>query len=69
MINPMMQNLMNQFGGPQELQRRMNEVQNNLSQMNITPEQYLNQQLQNGQLSKERLNWAIQQANMCMGRG
>lgn len=65
----MMQNLMNQFGGPQELQRRMNEVQNNLSQMNITPEQYLNQQLQNGQLSKERLNWAIQQANMCMGRG
>lgn len=66
--NQMMSQLMNQFGGPQQFQQRLNAAQQQLQQMNMSPEQFLNQQVQNGQLSQDRLNWAIEQANQAYGR-
>ena len=60
--------LVNQFGGPQQFQQAMNSMQNRLMQCNMTPEQFIQSKLQSGELTQDRLNAAIQKANMYTGR-
>jgi hypothetical protein len=68
MNEQMMSLLMQQAGGPVEFQRNVNNVQNLLSQANMSPEQYVQRLVQSGQISQEKVNWAMQMANNMMGR-
>lgn len=62
-----MSTIYNMFGGVQNFQMQANQLQQRIP-MGMTPEAYANQLLQNGQLSQERLNWAMQTVNSCYGR-
>lgn len=64
--NPM-DTIYNMFGGAQNFQMQVNQLQQKIP-MGMTPESYANQMVQNGQLSQERLNWAIQTVNSFYGR-
>lgn len=66
--------MMNQNGGMNFDQNTMNQIQQasatlqqQLRQMNMTPEQYLQQAMTNGAVSQDRYNWARQMANAVMG--
>lgn len=71
MTQPMQQNPMNNiygmFGGAQNLQQQATLLQQRIP-VGMTPEQYANQLLQNGQLTQDRLNWAMGVANKFYGR-
>lgn len=60
--------LVSQFGGPQQFQQALNSVQSQLNQCNMSPEQFIQNKLQSGELTQDRLNAAIQKANMFTGR-
>lgn len=62
-----MNTIYNMFGGVQNFQMQANQLQQKMP-VGMTPESYANQLLQNGQLSQERLNWAIQTVNSFYGR-
>lgn len=64
--NPM-DTIYNMFGGAQNFQMQVNQLQQKIP-MGMTPESYANQMVQNGQLSQERLNWAMQTVNSFYGR-
>lgn len=64
--NPM-DTIYNMFGGAQNFQQQVNQIQQRIP-MGMTPESYANQMVQNGQLSQDRLNWAMQTANSIFGR-
>lgn len=64
--NPM-DTIYNMFGGAQNFQQQVNQIQQKIP-MGMTPESYANQMVQNGQLSQDRLNWAMQTANSIFGR-
>lgn len=64
--NPM-DTIYNMFGGAQNFQQQVNQIQQRIP-MGMTPESYVNQMVQNGQLSQDRLNWAMQTANSIFGR-
>lgn len=64
--NPM-DTIYNMFGGAQNFQQQVNQIQQKIP-MGMTPESYVNQMVQNGQLSQDRLNWAMQTANSIFGR-
>ena len=55
------QNTMNQ------LQQASNALAQQLQQMNMTPQQYLEQAMTNGTISQDRYEWARQMANQIMG--
>ena len=55
------QNTMNQ------LQQASNALAQQLQQMNMTPQQYLEQAMTNGSISQEQYQWARQMANQVMG--
>ena len=59
--------LYNMFGGVQNFQMQANQLQQKIP-MGMTPEAYANQLLQSGQLTQERLNWAMQTVNSYYGR-
>lgn len=59
--------LYNMFGGVQNFQTQANQLQQKIP-LGMTPESYANQLLQSGQLSQERLNWAMQTVNSFYGR-
>lgn len=59
--------LYNMFGGVQNFQMQANQLQQKIP-LGMTPESYANQLLQSGQLSQERLNWAMQTVNSFYGR-
>lgn len=63
-----MNQIMNQFGGPQQFQQQVNYAQQQLQQANMNPQQFLQQQVQSGGLTQQELNAAMQKANMIMGR-
>jgi hypothetical protein len=50
-----------------QLQQASAALQQQLQQMNMTPQQYLEQAMMNGTVSQERYEWARQQANAAMG--
>lgn len=58
----------NQFGGPQQFQQQINAAQNYLQGLNMSPEQFLQQQVQAGKLSQQQLDMAMQRANQIFGR-
>lgn len=69
-----MMNYGNSNGQPQfdqntmsQLQQASAALQQQLRQMNMTPQQYLEQAMMNGTVSQERYEWARQQANAAMG--
>lgn len=62
-----MNTLYNMFGGVQNFQMQANQLQQRIP-MGMTPEAYANQLLQSGQLTQERLNWAMQTVNSYYGR-
>lgn len=64
--NPM-DTIYNMFGGAQNFQMQVNQLQQKIP-MGMTPETYANQMVQNGQLSQERLNWAMQTVDSFYGR-
>lgn len=55
------QNMMNQ------IQQASNALAQQLQQMNMTPQQYLEQAMTNGSISQEQYQWARQMANAVMG--
>lgn len=55
------QNTMNQ------IQQASNALQQQLQQMNMTPQQYLEQAMMQGTVSQDQYNWARQMANAVMG--
>lgn len=55
------QNTMNQ------IQQASNALQQQLQQMNITPQQYLEKAMMQGTVSQDQYNWARQMANAVMG--
>lgn len=64
----------NQNGQPQfdqntinQLQQASNALAQQLQQMNMTPQQYLEQAMTNGTISQDRYEWARQMANQIMG--
>lgn len=57
----------NMFGGAQNLQQQVNQLQQRIP-VGMSPEQYANQLLQNGQITQDRLNWAMNIANKFYGR-
>ena len=59
--------LYNMFGGVQNFQMQANQLQQKIP-MGMTPEAYANQLVQSGQVSQERLNWAMQTVNSYYGR-
>lgn len=65
-----MSGIMNRFGGPEPFQNAMNTAQNTLRQNNFTMEQFMQnpQQIAQKCIPQDRLNWAMQMANQCMGR-
>lgn len=71
MAQPMRQNPMNNvydmFGGAQNLQQQATLLQQRIP-VGMTPEQYANQLLQNGQITQDRLNWAMGIVNQFYGR-
>lgn len=62
-----MNTLYNMFGGVQNFQMQANQLQQRIP-MGMSPEAYANQLLQSGQLTQERLNWAMQTVNSYYGR-
>lgn len=64
--NPM-NAIYNMFGGAQNFQQQVNQLQQKIP-MGMTPEAYANQMVQTGQLSQERLKWAMQTVNSYYGR-
>ena len=68
---PVQQNPMNNvygiFGGAQNFQQQANLLQQRIP-VGMTPEQYANQLLQSGQITQDRLNWAMSVANQFYGR-
>lgn len=62
-----MQMAMGYFGGPQTFQQCVNDANNNLQQMGMNPQQYLQQQLQSGNISQDRMQYAMQMANQILG--
>lgn len=50
-----------------QLQQASAALQQQLQQMNMTPQQYLEQAMTNGTVSQERYEWARQMANAVMG--
>lgn len=69
-----MNGMQNQNGGPMFDQNMMNQIQQasnalaqQLQQMNMTPQQYLEQAMTNGSISQEQYQWARQMANAVMG--
>ena len=62
-----MNTIYNMFGGAQNFQMQANQLQQSIP-IGMTPEAYANQLLQNGQLTQDRLNWAMQTANSLYGR-
>lgn len=64
--NPM-NTIYNMFGGAQNFQMQANQLQQSIP-IGMTPEAYANQLLQNGQITQDRLNWAMQTANSLYGR-
>ena len=66
-----LQPIMNQFGGPQQFQTAVNNAQNVLVQHNVTMEQFMQnpaQAINQMGIPKERLDWAMEQANKFYGR-
>lgn len=55
------QNTMNQ------IQQASNALQQQLQQMNMTPQQYLEKAMMQGTVSQDQYNWARQMANAVMG--
>jgi hypothetical protein len=51
----------------QQLQQASQNLGAQLRQMNVTPQQYLEQAMQNGSVSQERYNWARDMANKVLG--
>lgn len=51
----------------QQLQQESQNLGAQLQQMNVTPQQYLEQAMQNGSVSQERYNWARDMANKVLG--
>lgn len=43
------------------------KMANDLKAMNMTPQQYLEQAMINGQVTQDRYEWARQQANQVLG--
>lgn len=64
--NPM-NTIYNMFGGVQNFQMQANQIQQSIP-TGMSPEMYANHLVQNGQLSQDRLNWAMQTANSLYGR-
>lgn len=69
-----MNGMQNQNGQPQfdqnmmnQIQQAANSLQQQLNQMNMTPQQYLEQAMTNGSISQEQYQWARQMANQVMG--
>lgn len=69
-----MNGMQNQNGGPMfdqntmnQIQQAANSLQQQLSQMNMTPQQRLEQCMMNGSISQEKYQWARQMANAVMG--
>ena len=62
-----MNTLYNMFGGVQNFQMQANQLQQRIP-TGMTPEAYANQLVQSGQVSQERLNWAMQTVNSYYGR-
>lgn len=69
-----MNGMQNQNGGPMfdqntmnQIQQAANSLQQQLNQMNMTPQQYLEQAMTNGSISQEQYQWARQMANAVMG--
>ena len=69
-----MNGMQNQNGGPMfdqntmnQIQQAANSIQQQLNQMNMTPQQYLEQAMTNGSISQEQYQWARQMANAVMG--
>jgi len=50
-----------------QLQQASAALQQQLQQMNMTPQQYLEQAMTNGTVTQERYEWARQMANAVMG--
>jgi phage I-like protein len=50
-----------------QLQQASNALAQQLQQMNMTPQQYLEQAMTNGTISQDRYEWARQMANQIMG--
>ena len=71
MTPPVQQNPMNNvygiFGGAQNFQQQASLLQQRIP-VGVTPEQYANQLLQSGQITQDRLNWAMNIANQFYGR-
>ena len=67
-------NIPNNNGLPQfdqntmeQIQKASASLQQQSQQMNMTPQQYLEQAMTNGTVSQERYEWARQMANAVMG--
>ena len=64
--NPM-SNVYSIFGGAQNFQQQANALQQKIP-VGMSPEQYANQLLQSGEITQDRLNWAMGVANKFYGR-
>lgn len=53
--------------GAMDLMQRMQQINAELSKMNMTPQQYLEQALTSGQISQQQYEEARRQANQFMG--
>lgn len=69
-----MNGMQNQNGGPRfdqntmnQIQQAANSLQQQLNQMNMTPQQRLEQGMMNGSISQQQYQWARQMANAVMG--
>lgn len=51
----------------EQIQKASASLQQQLQQMNMTPQQCLEQAMTNGTVSQERYEWARQMANAVMG--
>lgn len=67
MAQPQTNDIYGMFGGAQNLQQQVNQLQQRIP-VGMTPEQYANQLLQSGQITQDRLNWAMGIANKYYGR-
>lgn len=62
------QQLLNFFGGMQNMQSRFNTFSNNFQKMGQNPQQMVQQMLNDGRMTQEQFNQLSAAANQLMGR-
>lgn len=67
MNEQLLNQVMQYFGGPQQFQILMNQAQQRLQQTSLSPEQYVRQKLDSGELTQEQFQQARNFANQVTG--